>query len=69
MRLESIKSSTWYVKIFFFSDFFAQKGLEGTACALNMEEVGLLLKKSVPLLKYSYCHHPHSISVAVQASH
>lgn len=56
--------------LFFFSaDFFAQKGLEGTACALNMEEVGLLLKKSVPLLKYSYCHHPHSISVAVQASH
>lgn len=56
--------------LFFFSaDFFAQKGLEGTACALNMEEVGLLLKKWVPLPKYSYCHHPHSISVAVQASH
>lgn len=51
---------------FFSADFFAQKGLEDTACALNMEEVGLLLKKSVPLLKYSYCHHPHSISVAVQ---
>lgn len=33
---------------FFSADFFAQKGLEGTACALNMEEVGLLLKKICP---------------------